>query len=264
MQKIRYFFTESKFGKFWIKAHLQYLVLALAMYGLKAVLYFIIAYIPCNPVTFGNPTIPYENGPYAMAIDNAIPLVSYFYFFYVLYYVVPEIMLWILSFFDKKKVVTIVVACASATVLACICYLIQQVKMIRPEALVGQYADFSKVHDLNTFFLWAINKQYIADETALNCFPSLHSTVGMALSLCGIWTGKDEKHFPIGLRIFCGLFGAGIMMSTFFVKQHYFIDTIVGAGLMAVLYFVYKLFIVPPFLRRREAKLSAQETATEN
>lgn len=264
MQKIRYFFTESKFGKFWTKAHLQYLVMALAMYGIKAVLYFIIAYIPCNPVTFGDPNIPFKDGPYAMAIDNAIPLVSYFYFFYVLYYVVPEIMLWILSFFDKKKVITIVIACVTATILACICYLIQQVKMIRPEEYVAQYADFAKVHDLNTFFLWAINKQYIADETALNCFPSLHATVGMALALCGIWTGKDEKHFPIGLRIFCGLFGLGIIMSTFFVKQHYFIDSVCGASVMAVLYFVYKLFIVPTFIKRREAKLSTEEVPTEN
>ena len=260
MGKLRYFFTESKFGKFWTKAHLQYLLMALAMYGLKAVLYFIIAYIPCHPVTFGNPV----TGVYAMAIDNAIPLVSYFYFFYVLYYIVPEIFLWILSFFDKKKVITIVIACASATVVACICYLIQQVKMIRPEAYVGQYHDFAQVHDLNTFFLWAIDKQYIADETALNCFPSLHATVGMALALCGIWTGKDEKHVPIGLRIFCGLFGAAIVMSTFFVKQHYFIDTVAGALLMAVLYFVYKLFIVPPFVKRREAKLNAQETPVES
>ena len=264
MNKLRYAFTESKFGKFWTKAHLQYLVLAIAMYGFKALLYFIIAYIPCNPVTFGNPNIPFKDGPYAMAIDNAIPLVPYFYFFYVLYYVVPEIMLWILSFYDKKKVITIIGACASVTVLACICYLIQQVKMIRPEAEVAVYHDFSKVHNLKTFFMWAIDKQYIADETALNCFPSLHATVGMALSLVGIWTGKDEKHFPIGLRIFCGLFGLGIIMSTFFVKQHYFIDSVVGASLMAVMYFVYKLFIVPPFVRKREAKLNAEEVATEN
>ena len=263
MQKIRYFFTESKFGKFWIKSHLQYLVLALLMYGFKAVLYFIIAYIPGNAeraVTFGNPV----THVYAMEIDNLIPLVPEFYFFYFLYYVVPEIMLWILSFFDNKKVLTIVSACVTATILACICYLIQQVKMIRPEEYVANYRDFSNVHNLREFFLHFIDWQYRADDTALNCFPSLHSTVGMALALCGIWTGKDEKHFPIGLRIFCGLFGAGIIMSTFFVKQHYFIDTVAGAGLMAILYFVYKLFIVPPFLRRREAELNAQETVTEN
>lgn len=253
-------FRNSKFGQFWMKAHLQYLVMAGLMYGIKAVLYFIIAYIPCNPVTFGNPA----TGVYAMAIDNAIPLVPEFYFFYVLYYILPEIFLWILSFYDKKKTTTIIIATVSATILACICYLIQQVKMIRPEAYVAQYRDFSNVHNLREFFLHFIDWQYRADETALNCFPSLHATVGTALALVGLYTGKDEKHCPLWIRIFCGLFGAGIIMSTFFVKQHYFIDSMVGMCLELVLYFVFKLFIVPPFLRRREAKLNAQETATEN
>ena len=146
-----------------MKAHLQYLVMAGLMYGIKAVLYFIIAYIPCNPVTFGNPA----TGVYAMAIDNAIPLVPEFYFFYVLYYVLPEIFLWILSFYDKKKTTTIIIATVSATILACICYLIQQVKMIRPEAYVAQYRDFSNVHNLREFFLHFIDWQYRADETAL-------------------------------------------------------------------------------------------------
>ena len=253
-------FRNSKFGQFWIKAHLQYLVMAGLMYGIKAVLYFIIAYIPCNPVTFGNPA----TGVYAMAIVNAIPLVTEFYFFYVLYYILPEIFLWILSFYDKKKTTTIIIATVSATIIACICYLIQQVKMIRPEAYVAQYRDFSNVHNLREFFLHFIDWQYRADETALNCFPSLHATVGTALALVGLYTGKDEKHCPLWIRIFCGLFGAGIIMSTFFVKQHYFIDSMVGMCLELVLYFVFKLFIVPPFLRRREAKLNAQETATEN
>ena len=251
---LKFAFHDSKFGKFWSKAHLQYLVLAGLMYGFKATLYFIIAYIPCNPVYFGNP----ETGVFAMAIDNAIPFISYFYFFYVLYYVLPEIFLWILSFYDNKKMCTIVVSTMAATVIACICFLIQQVKMIRPEAEMEAYSELSSVTNLDTFFRWAVNLQYKADETALNCLPSLHATVGMAMAMIGIWTGKDEKHFPIGLRIFCGLFGFGIIMSTFFVKQHYFIDAVTGALLMAIFYFIFKWWIVPPYLKRREAKKTAQ------
>ena len=250
--KLSHIFTETKFGKFWLKAHFQFLVLALLMYAFKATLYFIIAYIPCNPITFN------------MEIDNQIPFVSYFYFFYLLYYVLPEIFLWILSFYDRKKMVTIVVATMASTVIACICFLIQQVKMIRPEAEMELYSDFSSVTNLDTFWRWAINIQYHADETALNCFPSLHATVGMALSMVGIWTGKDEKHFPIGLRIFCGLFGIGIVMSTFFVKQHYFIDAVVGAALMAAMYFLFKYLVVPPYLRKKEAKKEPQEVVAEN
>lgn len=259
--KLKYAFHDSKFGHFWSKAHLQYLVLAFLMYGFKATLYFIIAYIPCNPAYFGNPNVPYDgsafSGVYAMWIDEAIPFVSYFYFFYLLYYVVPEFMLWILSFFDKKKMTTIVVSTMLTTVIACICFVIQQVKMIRPTQV---YDESKGVYNLDTLFRFGVNWQYGADETALNCLPSLHATVGMALAMAGLWTGKDEKHFPIGLRIFCAIFGFGIVMSTFFVKQHYFIDAVTGAGLMAIFYFVFKWWIVPPYLRKKAKK---QESTIE-
>ena len=260
---LKFAFHDSKFGKFWSKAHLQYLVLAGLMYGFKAGLYFMIAGAMdvTKAVAFG-----YVNGSvattdtivYSMGIDNAIPFISYFYIFYVLYYVLPEIFLWILSFYDNKKMCTIVVSTMAATVIACICFLIQQVKMIRPEDEMAMYADFSSVHNLDTFLRWAVHLQYKADSTAMNCLPSLHATVGMAMAMIGIWTGKDEKHFPIGLRIFCGLFGFGIIMSTFFVKQHYFIDAVTGALLMAIFYFIFKWWIVPPYLKRREAKKTAQ------
>ena len=265
--KLAYVFHDSKFGQFWSRAHLQYLALALLMYGFKAVLYFIIAYASnaANAVAFG-----YINGDiktsstivYAMEIDNAIPFISYFYFFYLLYYILPEIFLWILSFYDNKKMATIVVSTMVTTLLACIGFMIQQVKMLRPEDEMAAYATWSSVHDLDSLFRFGVNWQYGADETALNCLPSLHATVGMAMAMIGLWTGKDEKHFPIALRIFCAIFGFGIIMSTFFVKQHYFIDAVTGAGLMAILYFVFKWWIVPPYLRRREKKLAAKsETA---
>ena len=256
--KLVYVFHDSKFGHFWSKLHLQYLVLAFVMYGFKAVLYFGIAYIPANPAYFGDPNIPYSAGPYAMWIDNAIPLVPYFYFFYILYYVVPEFMLWCLSFFDKKKMCTLVFSTMATTLLACICFLIQQVKMIRPTDAEVYNASLG-VYNLDTLFRWGIVWQYHADETALNCIPSLHATVGMTLAMSGLWTGKDEKHYPIGLRIFCIIFGFGIVMSTFFVKQHYFIDAVVGAGLMAILYFVFKWWIVPPYLRHREKKKAEKQ-----
>ena len=240
----------KKFCAFWIKWHLQYLALAGLLYGLKAALYFIIAYASdaTHAVTFN------------MEIDKHIPVISYFYFFYLGYYILPEIFMWILSFYDKKKLFTIVLAVAAANVLACVCFMIQQVKMIRPEAEMAAYSNFSSVYNLDTFFKWAIDKQYKADETALNCFPSLHASMGMALATIGIWTGKDENHFPLWMRIFCGVFGVGIVMSTFFVKQHYFIDAIAGAGLFFALYWLFKLVIVPFYLKKREQKLQNQNS----
>lgn len=256
-QKLVYAFHDSKFGHFWSKWHLQYLLLTGVMYGIKAGLYFLVAYIPSNPISFGYVSgniLTQESIHYSMAIDEAIPLVSYFYFFYLLYYIVPEIFLWILSFFDKKKMVTIVIAAITSTIIAVICFASQQVKMLRPEDELAYYDSFSKVDGLDALFKYGIHWQYGADETALNCIPSLHANVGMALAMVGLWTGKDEKHFPIGLRIFCSIFGFGIIMSTFFVKQHYFVDAITGAALFVIMYFLYKLLIVPHYLKRKALK----------
>lgn len=239
----KHIFTETKFGKFWIKAHLQYLALAGLLYGVKAGLYFIIAYIPSNPIEFH------------MAIDDQIPFISYFYFFYCLYYVVPEILLWILSFYDKKKMFTIIAAAMSANIIACICFLIQQVHMVRPD--LSMYEDFSSVTNLDTFFKWAVNKQYHADATALNCFPSLHASMGMAVVVIGIPFFKKDGHFPLGLRIFSIIFGFGVVMSTFFIKQHYFIDAVAGALLLLAMYFIWK-FLFDYLIHKKELKKSEQ------
>ena len=77
--KLRHTFTETKFGKVWIKYRLQYLAYTLVMEAVMAGLYFIATRIPTQVTTFDT-TI----------IDDKIPFISYFYFFYLFYYVVPE------------------------------------------------------------------------------------------------------------------------------------------------------------------------------
>ena len=254
IQDIRTKFSGSKFGQFWTKWNLQYLVLAIFIYLLKAALYFLIAKLNLNAGFYGfiSPSAPLSM---KTAIDDHIPFISYFYIFYVLYYVVPELFMWILSFYDKKKLFTVIIAVSITNVLACIAFVIQQVKMFdRDIDVINNFKDFSSVYNLDTFLKWAVNKQYIADDGALNCFPSLHAAMGMALSTIGLYTGKGEKHFPIGFRIFCALFGLGIIMSTVFVKQHYFVDSIAGAGLFLLVYYLFKLIFVPKYIASHENK----------
>lgn len=233
---------------FCIKAHLNYLALALLVYGLKAALYFIIAFIPCNYVMFN------------MKIDTLIPFVPYFYFFYISYYIVPEIFLWILSFYDKRKFFNLIVGVVIANILCCICFLIQNVKMDRAqyEAIVEPFDSLSKVTNFREFWYFAIRFQYHSDSTALNCFPSLHATFGMMLALVGIPLSKKEKHFPLWARIVSIVFGFGIILSTFFIKQHYFIDAVAGMFLMVGTYFLAR-FIIDKYLLHKEKKKMMEE-----
>lgn len=255
--KLHYAFVESKFGKWWIKWKMQYLAYTLVMEGVMAALYFIATRIPTQVTTFDT-TI----------IDDKIPYISYFYFFYLFYYVVPELALWALSFYDKKKSLNLTSSCIAISFLSFICYCCCQVRMVRPEteALVAQYADFSSVYNLDTFFMWATNLHYTKlDPIPVNCMPSLHCAVSAAVVLTAIPTGKGEGKFPIGFRIFFGLFGLGIILSTFIIKQHYFFDAIAGSFGFVLVYFIMKLLVIPAIDKHKEKKkLQKQQLAEEN
>ena len=223
----------DKFKAFWSKAHLQYLVLAFLLYGFKAGLYFIIAGIP-------NPRV----GFFFMG-DEAIPFIKYFYVFYLGYYFVPEIFLWVLSFYDKRKVFDLIVGGAMVNIICCTCFLFYQIKMQRPA--VNLDMGWNEIHDFSSFFDRLIVFQYNADSTATNCYPSLHATFGTLLFLLGMPLSinevKKEHHFPIWCRIFCIIFGLGIVASTFFIKQHYYVDALIGMILMIAMYYVAKVLI---------------------
>ena len=260
-----------RFTAFIIKAHLNYLFMALLLYGFKAALYFLIAKIPNDRIA-----------TFDMAIDSQIPFIKYFYVFYLSYYFLPEIFIWILSFFDKRKVTALVLGGIAANILCCICFLIYQVKMIRPDGLNPGWEGYpeyehtevsvfaANIHDFSSFFDFLIAFQYHADDTALNCFPSLHAVFGTVLFLVGIPLTKREvkleKKLPLWLAIFAGVFGMGIVVSTFFVKQHYFVDAVAGMAIMIGMYYLADFFI-GRYLKKKalnnenvaEEKLEVQE-----
>lgn len=255
--KLHYAFVESKFGHWWLKWKMQYLAFTLVMEGIMAGLYFIATRIPTQVVTFDT-----------ALIDDKIPFISYFYFFYLFYYVVPELALWILAFFNKKKSINLTRTCIVFSFIAFICYCSCQVRMVRPDAEkeVAKFADFSSVYNLDTFFKWAVNLQYTKlDPIPVNCMPSLHCAVSTAVVLCAIPTGKGEGKHPLGYRIFFGLFGLGIILSTFIIKQHYFFDAIAGTFGFILVYFIFKLWVYPRVDKHIEKKQSAkQQLAQEN
>ena len=245
-----------KFYAFLDKTHLHYLALAFLLYGFKAALYFLIAFIPTTRIATFN-----------MEIDAMIPMVKYFYVFYLGYYFVPEIFIWILSFYDKRKVFNLIIGGAVANIICCICFLIYQVKMIRPDYYMDYVnsGTWPTVNSISTLFDWGIVFQYNADSTALNCFPSIHATFGTMMALIGVPMSKDElqmeKKLPLWIRVFCIIFGLGIVMSTFFVKQHYFIDALVGLLLMVACYFLAR-YLIDLYLKKKEKKLEVKEEQT--
>lgn len=257
---IEFFMTfKEKFPRFttWIiKWHINYLLSAILLYGFKAAIYFLIAKVTAA-----------INAPYVMfnmEIDRLIPFIPEFHIFYLGYYFVPEIFLWILSFYNKRKVFDLIFTAAVVNVLCCICFIIQQVKMDRVayEVICAPYHNFHGVTSLREFFYAACDFQYNADDTALNCFPSLHASFGTMLMMVGIPLSKKENHLPLWIRIFTIIFGAGIVMSTFFVKQHYFIDAIVSVALMFIMFFLVR-WLIDIYLKNKEKKKLETQTVNE-
>ena len=111
--------------------------------------------------------------------------------------------------------------------------------MIRPEDAVNGYWFFDgSITNVHEFFLALVHLQYILDPLARNGIPSLHAMFAGLIFISGMPFSRKEKHSPIVLRILAIIFGIGITLSTFFVKQHYFIDAIIGFSLAIVMYFV--------------------------
>lgn len=231
---------ESKFITFAKKYNLNYLIMAIMLFFVKAIFYFVIAYV-CPESSIVEP----EEFIFKSVIDDLIPFIPYFYVFYLSYYVLPIIFLWLLSFYNKEKFFKLLSAGVLINLICLTVYCFYNVRMDRSAGweAIGDIT-ISNCKSIYEFFLASVRIQYEADETALNCFPSLHASLGTMLFLIGLPTSeKGHKKFPIGLKIVCIIFGLGIVASTVFVKQHYFADSITAFALMWLCYLITSLII---------------------
>ena len=155
-----------------------------------------------------------------MKIDSLIPFCKYFIFFYFTYYWFVPLILWLLSYANPRKFYRLLIATAVTCIACNICFLIYQVQMVRPS-----------IND-NDIFSILVKFIYNSDPTAQNCCPSIHAVMGTLMIIGGY---KTEK-FPKWLKITSIVFGIGCIVSTVFVKQHYFIDMVLGVIFMSVFY----------------------------
>ena len=195
------------------KYHIKYLLIIALLYGSKYLLYRIAVLVNNDYHTIN------------MTIDSMIPFCKYFLIFYVTYYWFPEIQLWLMSYCDKRKFYRLLISISVCCLLCFGCFCVYQVKMVRPEV------------EGNDLFSVLMRVMYSLDKEAVNCFPSIHSLMGVAMIIGGYKTNK----FPVWLSVMSCILGVGCILSTVFIKQHYFIDMVVGALLMIVVYLVVLL-----------------------
>ncbi len=176
-----------------------------------------------------------------MSIDNKIPFIKYFVIPYCFYFFMPTLSLYLLSFFNMKKFKRLVIVSIIGIVIANIVFNIYQVKMVTAN-VTG-----------NDIFSKLIKFIYSAEEP-LNCFPSLHAFFGTSVVITLI----DEKKCPIWMRIVVPISGVLIIMSTVFIKQHYFIDALAGV-LMMILLYTGAIIIEKIIEKKKMGKTSCEE-----
>lgn len=220
-EKIIYYFK---------KYHIWYALLIAALYYGKLMMYKF-----SNRV---NTNYHYIN----MKIDDLIPFCKYFMFFYFTYYWFSQLQLWFVSYGNKRKFYRMLIAAAITCVACNICFLCYQVKMIRPE-----------VTGNDPFDLW-VKWIYNRDAKAMNCCPSIHAVMGTLMVIGGF----KSSNLPKWLNIVSIIFGVGCIVSTVFVKQHYFIDMVLGVIFMTIFYLLV-VFVDNKILKKKELKTIQNE-----
>jgi membrane-associated phospholipid phosphatase len=161
----------------------------------------------------------------SIKIDDLIPFNSLFVIPYVIWFLYMAGSLLYFCFKDfevyKKMFLSMVAGLA-------ICYTIFfffPTTTIRPA-----YLDTSSITGKIVNIIYHMDGPY-------NCFPSIHVMQTITIML---YTGARTKIRPLGKAII-NIIGISIILSTMFIKQHYFLDAVSGAVISCALYFIINI-----------------------
>ena len=89
-----------------------------------------------------------------------------------------------------------------------------------------------------TDFLSNMVLNLYAADNPYNCFPSIHVLNSVLIAL---YTYESDKVYK-STKVICVIISSFIILSTMFIKQHYFADVAVAIIFAFVLYFSFKNF----------------------
>ncbi len=156
-------------------------------------------------------------------MDNLIPFNKYFILPYTSWYVFIAIFSAILCIVDRERYFKLLITLNIGMISCYVIYYFYPTYVPRP-MITG--TDF-----LSNLVL----KLYEADNP-YNCFPSIHV---LNSTLIALYTYESEKVHKFAKSI-CYIVAVSIIISTMFVKQHYFADVIASIVFALILYFSFK------------------------
>ncbi|MCB2294911.1 phosphatase PAP2 family protein [Clostridium algoriphilum] len=158
-------------------------------------------------------------------VDKLIPFNRFFILPYVSWYIFIAVFSSILCVVDRERFLKLLITLNIGMITCYIIFYFYPTYVPRP--LITQTDFFSNL----------ISNLYAADNP-YNCFPSIHVLNSVLIAM---YTYESEN-VSKWIKAICIIMSASIILSTMFIKQHYFADVIAGILFAYILYFsFYKL-----------------------
>jgi len=156
-------------------------------------------------------------------VDEFIPFNRIFILPYISWYIFIAIFTVVLCIEDKKRYFKLLLTLNIGMITCYIIYFVYPTYVPRP-MITG------------TDFLSNLVLSLYAADNPYNCFPSIHvlNSALIALYVCG--SQKVSKW----IKVACIVMSVSIILSTMFIKQHYFADVLAAIIFAYVLYFSFK------------------------
>ena len=150
-------------------------------------------------------------------VDNIVPFTTYFVYPYIFWYVMLIGVPYIIGLNDEKQFKKYILSVVICAVIALVVFIVYPTIMERPELIVKTFSD-------------RLLSYSYAVSTPTKSAPSIH----VALSTLFIFGTLMTKELKSPYKIFVLIVSVLIIISTMFVKQHYFIDVLSGLCLGAL------------------------------
>lgn len=158
------------------------------------------------------------------SIDSMIPFNQYFILPYVFWYFYVGFFLFYLCGVDKTNYFKLLLCIVLGELICCLIFYFFPTYVARPNVLGDDFCS-------------KLVRYIYKSDNPYNCFPSIHVLDSTFVAICVYKSNKfnmSTKRISLGISII-------IIISTMFVKQHYFADIVSGALLAFVIYIVAEI-----------------------
>lgn len=194
-----------------------------------AIIPFIIFVATIGFTFFGNQLLNRPGTDYPrLPIDDKLPLVPWLVYFYFLTFPVGIVVFFWLAYVNKKRLFDLFLTLFISFMISGVIYLCWQTRMTKPPLEPTNFT--------NKFVIWTWGS-----TNPTNCFPSQHSFMAIAMMLA-CFSVKNKNAGRVIFKFCIIIEGILIILSTFLLKQHFFVDWIASSLIMIPTYFFVRAF----------------------